>query len=287
MKTGSKRIQRSDAGLDAQGRVTDRMPAAVRQARIAQAFGSKGYVGVASLAEELGVSTMTIRRDILVLEGSHILKRTHGGAISVDLLPRGVAPQPEPPFAERAANQTAEKRVIAAAAARLVQPGEAIALDVGTSALLLAHELSGRDDLSLVTNNLSAASVLGSAGSNVYVLGGKIRWPELSIVGAETVAGAEARYTDRAFLGISGLDESGCFDYSPEDTLVKQAYARNTAHVTLLCDSSKFGKRAMAKVLDLAQVDCVITDALPPEPLATSLRAAGLEIIVAQMPTET
>jgi DeoR family glycerol-3-phosphate regulon repressor len=69
--------------------------------------------------------------------------------------------------------------------------------------------------------------------------------------------------------------------------LVKQAYARNTAHVTLLCDSSKFGKRAMAKVLDLAQVDCVITDALPPEPLATSLRAAGLEIIVAQMPTET
>lgn len=276
MTTQASKSRRETAGQE-------RLPAAVRQARISKAFDSKGYVGVSSLADELGVSTMTIRRDISVLEERGVLKRTHGGAVSAEMLDAGEMHVPEPPFSERVESHAAEKRAIAAAAAAMVQPGEAIALDVGTSTLLLAQALSRRSDLRVMTNNLSAASAMAPSGSPVYLLGGQVRWPELSIIGAEAVAGAESRYTDRAFLGISGLDASGCYDYSPEDTLVKRAYIANTGSVVLLCDSSKFGSRAMVKVVDLPAVDAVVTDAAPPEDIASALRAADIDVIVADV----
>jgi DeoR/GlpR family transcriptional regulator of sugar metabolism len=265
------------------GRDGEKLPAALRQVEIARAFEAEGYVGVTRLADELCVSTMTIRRDIAVLEEKGILRRTHGGAVSLDLLPDSETEHPfEPPFAERVGSQTDLKGRIARAAARLVGQNEVIALDVGTSTLLLAQALSSRADLRVITNNLSAASVLAPSGSQVYLLGGQIRWPELSIVGAETVNAAQQRFTDRVFLGISGLDESGCFDYSPEDTLVKQAYVKNTASVVVLCDSSKFNRRAMTRILDLDGLDCLVTDAPPPPALAQALEASGVRIVLAE-----
>ncbi len=279
--TGKRRRPRAG---DGEARVTDtssRLPAPIRQARIAAAFRHEGYVGVAALARELGVSNMTIRRDIARLEKNGLLKRTHGGAVSADHLSPVRVDFQEPPFPERAEDKVAEKSQIARAALTLINRGEAIGLDVGTSALALADLLTGREDLRIVTNNMHAAMRLASGKCTVYLPSGQVRSPEMSVIGAEAVMATQARYLDQVFLGISGIDASGCYDYSPEDSEVKRAYAKSAGRVNVLCDSSKFNKKALSPVLGLDGIDCLVTDAAPTGALAEALDAAGVDVVLA------
>ncbi|MGB6117047.1 MAG: DeoR/GlpR family DNA-binding transcription regulator, partial [Mesorhizobium sp.] len=255
----------------------------IRRARILESVSKAGFVAVSDLADELGVSTMTIRRDIALMEGQGRFLRTHGGAISAERGGWGpVWDEDEPAFDRRMRRNAQAKATIARAAARLIGPSESIGLDVGTSVLALAREICSRDDLRIFTNNLRAGMELATSGSSIYVVGGKIRQGEFSLIGSAAVDQFLSHFIDRVFVGVSGIDESGTFDYSPEDTEVKRAMIRNAGSVVVLCDSAKFGRRALARVADFSRIDVLVTDAAPSDELAQALAEHGVDVIVAE-----
>ncbi len=258
-----------------------RLPAGARQARLLEMLGRSGFLAVAEAADRLGVSAMTIRRDLEALEARGVLSRTHGGAIAIQGRRLEVFDTVEPVFDQRRRRQAGAKSKIAIAAARMIGPNETIALDVGTSVLALAKELVGRPDLKFLTNNLPAAMTLSGGPSPVYLLGGQLRGPEMSVIGTAATEQARNYYVDRAFIGVSGVIDGGFYDYSLEDSDVKRAFIERARQVVALCDSSKFDHRAMARICALQQVHVVVTESAPPAHLADALRAAGTEVVVA------
>jgi DeoR family glycerol-3-phosphate regulon repressor len=259
-----------------------RLPAGVRQARLIQALSRNSFVSVADQAERMGVSSMTIRRDLEILEARGVLNRTHGGAVAIPGRRLEVFDAVEPVFEQRRRRQAGAKSRIAAAAAGLIGTNETIALDVGTSVLALAKELAGRAGLRFFTNNLPAALTLSPGPSPVYVLGGQLRAPEMAVIGASASEHARNYYFDRAFIGVSGVIEGGFYDYSLEDSDVKRAFIERARQVVALCDSSKFDHRAMARICELKQCHVVVTESPPPPHLAQAFRDAGTEVVVAQ-----
>jgi DeoR/GlpR family transcriptional regulator of sugar metabolism len=275
---------KSDPSLGA-ARSGPRVPASVRRARLAEIIGREGFVSVAGTADLLGVSAMTIRRDLEALESRGLLMRTHGGAIAPEMRRREVFDAEEPVFERRRRQNAAAKGRIAAAAARLIGAGETLALDVGTSVLALASALVRRAGLRIFTNSLPTAITLTKGLSPVYLLGGQLRAAEMAVIGPVATQQAGAYYFDRLFLGVSGVTETGFYDYSLEDTEVKQAFIARARQVVVLCDASKFGHRALARVCGIEQCHLLITDAPPPPHLAEIFRAAGLEVAIAGTPS--
>ena len=263
-------------GMAADGKA-DRLPAALRHAHIMNAFEKNGFVSITTLADELGVSGMTVRRDLDLLGKRGLLERTHGGAIAPTVQ---AFDQDEPAFEQRIRRHASEKSSIAQAAAALVAPGESLGLDVGTSILALAHELAPRKDLRVFTNNLRVGMQMAEGNGTVYILGGQVRVPEFSVIGPQAVESLRSHFLDKVFIGVSGIDENGLYDYSPEDTEVKRAFIDNAGSVIVLCDSSKFGRRALSRIVPLHKVSILVTDAAPPAELATALAEAGVRIIV-------
>ncbi|WP_158818553.1 DeoR/GlpR family DNA-binding transcription regulator [Methylocapsa sp. S129] len=258
-----------------------RMLAAVRHARIMAAFERNGFISVTDMAQEIGVSAMTIRRDLVVLAQMGLLTRTHGGAVAPSENDPSSFDADEPVFEQRLRQNTDAKIAIARAAAELVGPRESIGLDVGTSIITLVDELVARDDLILFTNSMHAAMRLAEARSPVYILGGEVRIPEFSVVGANATNYLKNHFLDRAFIGVSGINAAGLYDYSPEDTEVKRAFIESADCVVVLCDASKFGRRALSRIASLDAVDILVTDQPPPADLAEALSAAAVRVIVA------
>jgi DeoR family glycerol-3-phosphate regulon repressor len=288
---------RRSAPAPTKGRQTEgeagRILAGARQARIAEIVERIGFVSVAEVAATLGVSGMTIRRDLERLEVRGLLTRTHGGAMAMaversdtagrsDSAARGETYDAEEPAFERRRrrNATAKAR-IARAAAGLVGAGETVALDVGTSTLALAEELVARDDLRVFTNNLRAAIALTRSRSPVYLLGGQLRGAELAVVGPAATAQVNDYYFDRVFLGVSGVTEAGYFDYALEDSEMKRAFIARARQVIVLCDGSKFDHRALARICALGDAGMIVTDRAPPAHLRRAFDQARVELLVA------
>jgi len=261
----------------------ERVPAGARQARILEIVGRAGFISVMEAAGKLGVCGMTIRRDLETLEARGLLVRTHGGALANGAERGEIYDAQEPAFERRRRRNAAAKASIAKAAARLVGANETVALDVGTSTLALAEELANRDDLRVFTNNLRAAVALSKGRSHVYVLGGQLRGPEFAIVGATATVQVKDYYFDRLFLGVSGITETGFYDYMLEDTEVKRAFLERARETVVLCDSSKFDHRALARICGFDQVQVLVTDEVPPAHLMRRLKADRIEVVVAEM----
>jgi DeoR family glycerol-3-phosphate regulon repressor len=266
-----------DASSDTSSSST-RLPAALRQARIMSSFEKNGFISITSLADELGVSGMTVRRDLDLLGKRGLLERTHGGAVATGLL---AFDEDEPAFEQRMRRNALEKSSIARTAARLVAPSESVGLDVGTSILALATELAPRKDLRVFTNNLRVGMQMAEGNSSVYILGGQVRVPEFSVIGPQAIESLRAHFLDRVFIGVSGIDGSGLYDYSPEDTEVKRAFVASAGSVVVLCDSSKFGRRALSRIVPLDKISILVTDAEPPPDLNQALVDAGVQTIIA------
>ncbi len=252
-----------------------RMPAAARRSAIVRIVERDGFVSVGSISEILGVSEMTVRRDLEALDEKALVERTFGGA----LRRREAYEAEEPAFDRRRRTNASAKEAIAQRAAALVAPRETLGVDVGSTALAFAHALSGRNDVRVFTNNLRAATVLASH-LPVHVPPGTVREGELSIVGGAAVAHLQDFALDSVFLGVSGLSENGLYDYSLEDTEVKRILIAQAERVVVIADSSKFGRRSLARIARLHEVDVLVTDAEPPPHLAGPLEEAGVEILL-------
>jgi DeoR/GlpR family transcriptional regulator of sugar metabolism len=240
-----------------------------------------GFASVSDLAELLGVSTLTIRRDAEELEAAGLVTRTRGAVRLVE----GPGLTLEPSFLNRTAASARAKQSIARAAAARVRAGSTIAIDTGTTTLAFSQLLTAVEDLTVVTSSLVVATQ--TAGTHdVYVLAGHVRPAELSVVGAQAYASALDRPIDQLFLGAAALGQE-VSDYSVDDAYTKRAFISRAEEVVLLCDSTKFDREAAAVVCDLAAVDCLITDSPPPAELARRLHESDVEIVVSNYEENT
>lgn len=234
-------------------------------------------VSVTDLAARFGVSESTIRRDLRELEEAGLIQRTHGGAVLPDLR------RYEPSFHQKEAERRQEKNAIARIAARLVNDGDTIILDSGTTTLALARLLHGRTNLTVVTNSIViAAELAGAPGVEVVVTGGILKGRTLALVGAEVARFLNKVNVDRVFLGINGIDlEAGLTTPTLAEAETKQAMIRAAREVVVLADHTKLGRVTFAHVASLQEVHRLITDAGASPQFIGQLRDAGLDVHVA------
>jgi DeoR/GlpR family transcriptional regulator of sugar metabolism len=253
------------------------LPSQRRQA-VLRRLTTHGEVSFTELAEEFGVSEMTIRRDLETMEADGLARRVRGGAISV------VSRSYEPPLAVRATTASAAKTAIGAASARLVNDGDTIIIDVGTTTLELAKALHGRRGLTVVTASLPIAAELGiDPDIRVLMTGGQVRSGELSLSGGMTEDAFTAMNCDLAFIGVAGICAApGLTEYNPDDARVKRAAISAARRTIVLADSSKLGRVAFSTVAPLSFVDVLVTDAPADHPMVLEIAAAGVEITEAK-----
>ncbi|HEX4221773.1 MAG TPA: DeoR/GlpR family DNA-binding transcription regulator, partial [Pseudonocardiaceae bacterium] len=216
---------------------------------------NRGRVSVAELAEALGTSEMTIRRDLDELARLAVLRRVRGGAVS--LLRQG----DELPFAMREVQVNAEKQRIAKAVGELIDDCEVVLLDSGTTALEVAKVLAGRA-LTVLPLSLQSADVLAAAPPTKVILpGGELRPVELTATGPLAEATVRALRFDTAVITCCGLSiGAGITAISLADAAVKAAAIEVSTRIVLAADSTKFARTTMAVVAPLAEVDVLVTD---------------------------
>ncbi len=248
-----------------------------RQQIILELLSEKGAVTVGDLVERFNVSEMTIRRDLFLLERKRLLRRVRGGAVS----DRGRAY--EPPYLMRSDERREEKERIGRAAANLVQNGDSVTLDVGTTTLEVARALVNKHDLTVITPSFRIASLLAdSPGMRIILTGGILRPGELSLVGHLAERVFKDFFVDKLFLGAGAVDfEGGLTEFNLEDALVKQAMLKSAKEVILVVDSSKFNKLAFTAIAPLQVVDRLVTDSGLDRASVTRLEEMGIEVILA------
>ncbi|MCJ7710417.1 MAG: DeoR/GlpR family DNA-binding transcription regulator [Chloroflexi bacterium] len=255
-----------------------------RQDAIAHLIDDVGRARVSDLSTRFGVSAVTIRKDLVVLEAERRLIRTHGGAIA----PRSSGP--ELAFDIRERLQRAEKSRMGTAAAARVNDGESIVLDASTSALYVARHLKDVEvwhGLTVVTNSIRIASELaGHRGITVLMLGGRVRWEALSVVGPLGDGVFRRVNVQKAFLGAAGFTiEAGLSDAMEEEAQIKRSMVGAVRDVYAVVDHTKWGRIASATFCRTDRLTGVFTDDAAPQEMVAALRAAGTEVIELGPPT--
>jgi DeoR/GlpR family transcriptional regulator of sugar metabolism len=251
--------------------------AAERQDRIARLVEEHGRARVTDLAGRFGVSSVTIRKDLMALESAQRLVRAHGGAIAID------RSRPELSFDIRERLQAEEKVRIGAAGAALVQDGESIVMDASTTALSVARQLKTRggwSQLTIITNGLRlAAELAGHPGITVLMLGGRVRWEALSVVGQLGDGLFDRINVQKAFLGAAGFTlESGLADATDEEAQIKRSMVGAAREVIAIVDHTKWGRAAFATFCPTAEIDIVLTDADAPAGMVDGLRSRSIDV---------
>lgn len=240
------------------------MLARQRQERILDEVRLAGGARVSDLVDLLGVSDMTIRRDIAILARKGLVARVHGGATALS----GRSTE-EPGFLVKSSLQTSEKAAIAAEAAALVSPGDCVAVSAGTTTYAVAQQLRHVPDLTVVTNSLPVAEVLYEARRPdlTVVLTGGERTPSDALVGPVAVTALRGLHVDWLFLGVHGFDEHAGFT-TPNlvEAETNRALIASARQVVVTADSSKWGVVGLSSMARLSDVDVLVTDDhLPPE----------------------
>ncbi len=247
---------------------------AQRDARLREVLRQRGEAGIAEMATLLGVSEMTLRRDLNRLEHAGHVRRTHGGAVPAERL--GF----EFDFVTRRQSNQRAKRAIAAEAFKLVKPGDRLLLDAGTTTLELACLLRSIPNLTVVTPSLAVASELQFSDSvQTILLGGVLRRGSPDLTGEVTEAVLDMLAVDTAFQGADGIALDGTL-YTADLGVarVDQKIRMRAARTYVLADSSKVGRTALACHGKLQEMAGWITDdGIAPEHLA-ALRALGVAI---------
>lgn len=228
-----------------------------------------------ALADDLGVTSETIRRDLTVLERAGVLRRVHGGAIPIERL--GF----EPGLAARDAVMTAEKeRIAKAALAALPQEG-AVIIDAGTTTGRLAAVLPTDRELTVVVNAPPLAVALASRPNlTVIMLGGRVRGRTLATVDDLALRPLEHLFVDVAFMATNGCTpEHGLTTPDPAEAAVKRAMVRAARRAVLLADHTKFSQDYMARFAELSDIDVIYSDTGLDRGLAAELEAAGPEVV--------
>jgi DeoR family transcriptional regulator of aga operon len=254
----------------------DGMMAEERRTQILQIVRSAGRVRVNGLAHRFNTSAVTIRSDLNELHQRGLVLRSHGGAVLPDTILR------ESPVHERLKAHSDEKRRIGAMAATLINNGETIILDSGTTTLEIARQIKKKQGLQVITNGVNiAAELLDARDVQVFIVGGTVRGESASISGHFTEEMFEQFSADKLFLSGAGCDlDFGVSGANLEETMVNRAMIRIAREIILVADSSKFSKRSMSRIAPFSQIDTVISNTSLDEEIQQKLRAIGCNLIL-------
>ncbi|GGN77083.1 DeoR/GlpR family DNA-binding transcription regulator [Nocardia rhizosphaerihabitans] len=255
------------------------MYAEERQQAIATVIGNRGRVSVAELADQYGVTTETVRRDLAVLDRLGLIRRVHGGAVV-----SGALTTIELGTVERDSTRAAEKDRIAELAQQFLPgSGGSVLFDAGTTTSRVAAALPTDLDLVAVTNSLPIATRLtGFAGVRVHLLGGRVRGVTQAAVGAETLRLLGELRVDVAFVGTNALTvRHGLSTPDPEEAAVKRAMIAAADRVVVVADSGKVGREDFVRFGGIDDIDVLVTDSDIPATAHAELVGAGIEVVLA------
>lgn len=246
-----------------------------RHARILELVATRGRVEVTTLADELEVTTETIRRDLTKLVRQGLVRRVHGGAIHVERLGY------EPTVTVRGERFAAEKERIGRAARDLLPDGGSVLLDAGTTTMALARLLPQDRSLTVVTNSIPAAGLVATMPKvDFYLLGGRVRTRTAAAVGRWASAALADLVVDVAFIGTNGLTvEHGLTTPNLDESSTKAAMIAASRRVVLLSDHSKVGAVQFCKFGDVAELDAIVTDTGLDEETAERLSQRGPDVL--------
>lgn len=229
-----------------------------RQALILDEVRRSGAVRVSGLVDRLGVSDMTVRRDLDVLAARGLLEKVYGGATAIP----GQSVD-EPGFEVKSMRQLPEKEAVAAQAARLVSPGAAIGLSAGTTTWTLARFLADVPNLTVVTNSIQVADVLrqGERSDRTVVLTGGVRTPSDALVGPIAVQALRTLHLDAVFLGVHGIDlRAGFTTPNLSESETNRAFVEAAGSLVVVADHTKWGIVGLSTIAGLAEADALVTD---------------------------
>lgn len=227
-----------------------------RYERIIQLVKEKGIISTDELCSILNASKATVRRDITALDAEKQIKKTHGGAM--------VLTKPstqELPISLRRFMQKEEKARIAAAALELINDGDTIFLDSGSTTFELAARLSAFKYLTVLTNDIDiAGEVAHNSENDLIVAGGRLKKSTATLMGMFTEQMLKELHVDKAFLAADAVNlESGYMDYNTDEIPIKRIMIRNSRQRIMLCDHSKFQNAAFMSICSIQAIDLTIT----------------------------
>lgn len=247
-----------------------------RKMKIIEYVQEYSRASVQELSQYFQVSEATIRRDLKDLEKAKLLKRTHGGVVSNQLV------NFEPTILEKQDKFRSQKEAIAKKAVELIEDGDTILLDSGTTTFHMAKELGQFNKLTIVTNSLSIAQELVDfQGVDVLIIGGDLRHKTLALVGPIAEKVLSMVRVDKAFIATNGLDlKEGLTTPNLTEAATKKKMVEVAKQVNLLVDHSKVGKVTFAKFARLDEIDQCITDSNVPEGVVKEMEKQGIKVYV-------
>lgn len=249
---------------------------AQRQSRLQELISRRGMSDLETLADELGVSQSTIRRDIEAMEQRGLVQRTHGGVVWV-----GQGETFPYVFDERRSMQTQAKQRIGLAAAELVRPGQTILIDGGTTTCALAEQLVGRT-VQIITNSLPIAAMFQNSDRTELILTGGLLYPRHGVLlGPIAESALSGLHAQVMFMSVAGVHDGRLYNQNLLQVTSQRRMMDQSQQVVLLLDSSKFGQKALAELCDLSAVDLLICDAQPPADECRRIEQAGCRLLVA------
>ncbi len=250
-----------------------------RRMEILAQLDKNEQVNVNDLSAHLDVSSVTIRNDLKQLEKKNMLLRARGGAMKITQSYVGL----DYPLSDKQKKHLLEKREIARRAVELIEEGNTIILDSGSTTFELAKNLEKFENLTVITNAINIANCLANHKNiNVIVPGGTLRRNSLSLVGMLAEKGFKNYFCDKLFLGVDGFDTSyGISTPNSEEAHMNQIMIEISQKVIVVADSSKFQRRAFAFIAGIHKIHTVITDKGIAEEQKSKLENLGIEVIIA------
>jgi DeoR family transcriptional regulator of aga operon len=235
-----------------------------------------GRVLVKDLARHFQISQITIRKDLEILDSQGSVQRTHGGALPVQ-----AGALLDPTLREKEKLHRREKARIAAAAVKLVEEGQSVLLDSGTTTTAIARALKDMSRLTVITNAINIAAELAGTHIEVILTGGMLRKNSFSLVGPLAEQTLRQLSADILFLGVDGFDtRAGLFTPNLLEAQVNRAMVEIARRTVAVCDSSKFGRRSLCNIMAVTSVHEVVTDRLIPKSDLRALKEAGVKVTV-------
>ena len=256
------------------------MRPSLRRERIEQLVREQQRVTVDGLAELLGASKETIRRDLTDLAERGRVRKFHGGATIAE--PRQSEPDIEGSFQARLQENARAKRAIAKRAIQLFKPGDTLFVDTGTTTLFFAEEMALATGLTVITNSgvIAALAARGTA-NQVFLIGGEYRADRNENLGPLAIEQIGRFHAAHAVLTVGSVETVGILDYDLGEANIARAMIAQSRSVTVLADSSKFGRGGLIKVAGLNAIERIVTEKEPPEDIADAMKAASVPVIVA------
>jgi len=251
---------------------------AQRRERIQEYLTLHKIARTVDLCNMLDASEATVRRDLEWLEQDGILERTHGGAI---LSQRMVF---EPEYRQRAQHHPDEKRRIGAMAASLIEDGDIVFINSGTTTTQVIHQIRDDAEITVFTNNLNAALEMGEPGFHHYLVGGEYQPRSKSLAGRFAMENLKQVYANKAIFGVDGISlKHGCtVPTNGEAEVVRQMIDRTMGRIIVVADHSKWGVVSNFQIATIDEIDILVTDEALDKSAIESLSAHSVESMIAK-----